>query len=247
MISTKWSRGHLGLSIFEFIFRFYAPAGKPAGFIWGEKSPHYLNYMPQLKQVFPQARFIHSIRDPRDCCLSYKKAWGKSVYRAAESWRERMEAALADSSQMGTDYLAVHYESLLEDPRATLNNICEFLDCEFDPSMTELTRPPEIYGDTGGQLKIVRDNRKKYLTQLTPYQVSRIEEIVYPVARAFGYEMEYDVTFKPVEPRMLKMLMAYDGWASLRFHIRQHGFRHGLFRLYHWHARSKRSGRQLSG
>jgi hypothetical protein len=223
-------------SILECILRFYAPDGRAEDFIWGDKSPHYLTYMPLLKEMLPKARFIHCIRDPRDYCLSHKKVWGKSIYRAAESWRQRMEAALADSHQLGTDYMEVFYESLLEDPRKTLSNICEFLDCEFISSMTELSRSPETLGDTRGQVRIVRDNRNKYLTQLTPSQVMRIEEIVCPVARVVGYELD-DVKFKPVEPQMLKVLTLYDAWTSLRFHVHQYGLRQGLYRLYHWHSR----------
>lgn len=224
-------------SIFECILRFYAPDGRAEDFIWGDKSPHYLNFMPFLKGIFPEARFIHCIRDPRDCCLSFKKAWGKSIYRAAESWRQRVEAALADSRQLGADYVEVFYESLLEDPRKVLVNLCEFLDCEFTPSMTRLTRAPESLGDTKGKAGIVQDNRNKYLTQLTPSQVIRIEEIVCPVASALGYELENDVEFKPVGPQTLKVLTAYDAWASLRFQVRQNGLRQGLSRLYHWHSR----------
>jgi Sulfotransferase family len=224
-------------SILECIFRFYAPDGRAEDFVWGDKSPSYMDYMPLLKEILPKVRFIHCIRDPRDCCVSYKKAWGKSIYRAAESWRQRTEAALEDSHQLGTSYMEVFYESLLEDPQKTLGDVCEFLDCEFMPSMTVLSRSPEAHGDTRGEVRIVRENRKLYLTELTRSQVKRIEEIVCPVARAIGYELENDVEFKPVRPSMLKVLALYDAWASFRFNVHQYGLRQGFHRLYHWHTR----------
>lgn len=225
-------------SIFKFILRFYAPDGRAEDFIWGDKSPHYLNYMPLLKEMYPEARFIHIIRDPRDYCLSNKKVWGKSIYRAAESWRERLESARADSHQLGTDHMEVFYESLLEDPRKVLSHICEFLGCEFIPSMTRLTKPSENLGDAKGQVGILRDNQKKYLTQLSPSQIRRIEEIVYPVAKAIGYEFENNVEFRPLRPLELKMLTLYDGWASLKFRVNQYGPRQGLHLIWYWHSRS---------
>jgi hypothetical protein len=232
IVKTSWN------SIFESINRYYAPDGRDENFIWGDKSPHYLNFMPLLKDIFPEARFLHCIRDPRDFSLSYKKAWGKSIYRAAESWRERMEKGLRDSHQLETDYKEVFYESLLDDPVRELIDICNFLDCEFISSMTELNRAPESLGDTRGQLRIVRDNRNKYLTQLTYAEVRRIEEIVFPVARNLGYKLENDVVFKSVDPLMLKILTISDGWASIKFHINEYGLLKGLSRLFHWHSRS---------
>lgn len=42
---------------------------KPEG-VWGWKFPETLFVMPIVKQVFPQAKFIHLIRDGRNVCLS---------------------------------------------------------------------------------------------------------------------------------------------------------------------------------
>jgi hypothetical protein len=226
-------------SIFEYIFRFYAPNERAEDFIWGDKSPYYLNFMPLLNEIFPNAKFIHSIRDPRDYCLSFKKAWGKSIFRAAENWRVRMEAALSDLDQLSIDYMEVFYESLLEDPRKTLMSVCEFLDCEYISAMTTLTRAPERFGDTGGQVRIVRENRKKFLTQLSPSQIKRVEEIVCHPAKICGYKLENNVDFKPVKPYIYKLLTLYDGWASIMFHINQYGVRYGFRRLFHWHFRSR--------
>ncbi|MDP1558114.1 MAG: sulfotransferase [Nitrosomonas sp.] len=50
---------------------------------WGEKSPMNLQHITALAKVFPNAQFIHIIRDVRDYCLSINKAWGKDMPRAA--------------------------------------------------------------------------------------------------------------------------------------------------------------------
>ena len=38
---------------------------------WGDKTPDYVLYMKDLKKVWPNAQFIHVIRDGRDVALSY--------------------------------------------------------------------------------------------------------------------------------------------------------------------------------
>jgi len=52
---TSWA------SIFETILKYYAPFDRRTGFIWGDKTPGYVNHMPLLKELFPQGRFLHII------------------------------------------------------------------------------------------------------------------------------------------------------------------------------------------
>ncbi len=44
--------------------------------IWGEKTPWHLFWLPQIQRLFPSARIIITIRDPRDILLSYDDRWG---------------------------------------------------------------------------------------------------------------------------------------------------------------------------
>ncbi|HIB89779.1 TPA: sulfotransferase, partial [Candidatus Poribacteria bacterium] len=169
----------------------YAPQEDSNDFIWGDKTPDHLNHMNLLKELYPEARLLHIIRDPRDYCLSMRTTWGKSLYRAADKWRRTLGVARNIGDQYGADYLEVLYESLLEKPAEVLGNICRFLGCKLVPDMISLAKPSEEYGAAKGQIRIVRENQQKYLTQLMPPQIQRIEEIVYPVADAIGYEFQY--------------------------------------------------------
>lgn len=207
-------------SIFESILRFYAPEERSEDFIWGDKSPTYLSHIKLLKEIFPEAKFLHIIRDPRDCCLSTKKTWGKSLYRTAEIWRRRLEKARKDGCRLREDYMEVFYETLIDDPKTVMWSICDFLGCEFIPQMTELKEPSENLGDTKGQAKIVPQNTKKYIVELLSSEIRRIEEIVYPVAKSLPYKLEYDVEFKPLSPLSSYILMFYDGLALIKFYSR---------------------------
>src|SRR5690606_34430729 len=55
--------------------------------IVGDKTPEYITRVPLLAQLFPRAKFVHIMRDPRDYVVSIRKAWGKSLPRAAQRWK----------------------------------------------------------------------------------------------------------------------------------------------------------------
>jgi hypothetical protein len=223
-------------SVFEFILKFYAPEGRDQGFVWGDKTPVYLNHMILLKKYFPEAKFIHIFRDPRDYCLSIKKSSGKSMYRAAEDWREQIQSSLADAPRLAPDYLQISYESLLTNPEEILRRICLFIEVDFNNSMLRPLNTTEKLGDARGQDIIVAGNLRKYKSQLSPDQIKRIEEIVEPIARVLNYEIGKEICFQPLHPYEKRMFTAYDGWMSIKYHISEYGFLLGLYRLIHWHS-----------
>ena len=214
-------------TILEVIFRFYAPIGRAKDFIWGDKTPGYINHIKLLKRLFPKSKFIHIIRDPRDCCLSVKKAWGKSIYRAAERWRQSIEYSHAISIDLNDDYHEIFYESLLKNPEKIMSNICKIIDCEYSSQMITLANPVESFGDTKNSTAIVASNLKKYY-HLSKYKIKRIEEIVCPVAKSLGYKFENDIKFKPLNSFEIKVYKLYDGYASLTSHIREKGLKQGV-------------------
>lgn len=225
-------------SIFGTILRYYSPKKDSNDFIWGDKTPGYLNHMKLLKELYPQARFLHIIRDPRDYALSVKKTWGKSLYRAADTWRHSLQSAHSVGQEIGEDYQEVQYEELITKPEMLLPEICEFLDCEFTSAMLILDQPVENYGDTRGSQEIVSNNLEKYTHELNSTIVKRIEEIVFPIANLLGYTLHYASRYKPLNPIHLKILNLYDGYASVRFHIRERGVILGFMYFFHHHITS---------
>ena len=191
-----------------------------------------LGNMKLLKEIFPEAKFLHIIRDPRDVCLSKKKIWGSNLYRTAELWRLRVEIGQSDGYDLGDDYMELLYENLLEDPEQTMISVCAFLCCNFITAMTELSKPSEDYGGAKGQVRIVKENKNKYLLELSPSEIKRIEEITYPVTKTIPYNFEYDIEFKPLNPLTLKILTFYDGIALLIFYIREKGILQGFMHMY---------------
>ncbi len=110
---------------------------------YGDKTAVYVLSIPMLSTLFPEARFIHVIRDGRDVALSWMvTGWDfgpETVEEAALYWRYHVQRGRRTGSYLGPErYLEVHYEQLVTHPRSVVERLCEFIDLEFDPAM--LTR-----------------------------------------------------------------------------------------------------------
>ncbi|MEM1424022.1 MAG: sulfotransferase [Planctomycetota bacterium] len=103
---------------------------------FGEKTPHHEKRVARIAGLFPRARFIHIVRDPRDVVVSLRReAWWpwRSVQRTARSVRGTLHRQLHNERALGERYLRVRYESLVEDPEGELRRVCAFLGEDFDP------------------------------------------------------------------------------------------------------------------
>ncbi|MDE5117369.1 MAG: sulfotransferase, partial [Trichodesmium sp. St2_bin2_1] len=75
---------------------FQAATRKQGKQYWGDKTPRYIFDIPWLAEAFPQAKFIHIIRDGRDVASSLIKAgWVNNFVKAAYYWQKKVEAGIS--------------------------------------------------------------------------------------------------------------------------------------------------------
>jgi hypothetical protein len=113
--------------------------GKPR---YADKTPKYVKDMARLTDLFPEARFVHIIRDGRDVVLSFKSlTWGPdAAIEAALRWRNWVELGQAAGRDLGPEgYMEVRYEDLAADAPAVLSGVCEFLSLEYSDEMLRYT------------------------------------------------------------------------------------------------------------
>jgi hypothetical protein len=128
------------------VYRAYADShGKER---WGDKTPMYMQHLRTLERLFPDALYVHLIRDGRDAALSFlelpagvvTRTWAHptSARDFACQWRSEIEAARALGSRVGPQrYLEVRYERLVEAPEESLRAICTFAGVPFEPAMLD--------------------------------------------------------------------------------------------------------------
>jgi len=104
---------------------------------YAEKTPMNVIHIPYLSRVFPEARFIHLVRDGRDVALSYLDAdFGvDSVGEAAIYWRRFVRKGRLDGRGLGSRYREIRYEDLLANPEAVLRSLCVFMAIPYHPAM----------------------------------------------------------------------------------------------------------------
>lgn len=103
---------------------------------WGSKIPKALLHVAELAAVYPDAQFVHVIRDGRDSASSQARVHHRSIVQGALMWRTGIRTGRSAGSRLGHErYLEVRLEELLYSPVYQIRRICAFLGEDFDPSM----------------------------------------------------------------------------------------------------------------
>jgi hypothetical protein len=108
---------------------------------WAEKDPTYTLQLPFIAEVFPDAQYIHLIRDGHDVVASFRDRWGyRSAARAARSeWRRYVMAGRALGATLPVDgYHELRYEALVADPEGAARDLLAFLGEPWDAAVLEL-------------------------------------------------------------------------------------------------------------
>ncbi len=121
-----------------------------------EQTPRYLFSLSEIFSVFPNARVINLIRDPRDVMLSQKKkwhtyfhgSWNMPIYEAVRVWAnyhpiligKLWRACVYQAEKFRDDrrVLSVRFEDLVMDPEASVRKICSHVGVAFDELMLDI-------------------------------------------------------------------------------------------------------------
>ena len=135
-VATQLDASDVASGIARIHESYAAAAGKSR---WGHKTPRLVRHWERLARLFPDARFIHLVRDPRAVAASLRSsaAHRNHALAAARRWRLDTGFGLAMERVLGSRALRVHYEDLVRGPEATIRKVCAFLDLAFDRTMLQ--------------------------------------------------------------------------------------------------------------
>ena len=164
--------------------------GKPR---WGDKTPHYVESLPLLAELFPGAKFIHIYRDGRDVARSWTgTTFGPGgLFSAGTKWSRMVRSGRRDGQTLGKRYTEIRYESLLEEPRETMTGVCAFLAEPFaDTVLTRADRTPGYGGRKPRSSKIDASYRFKWRREMPRGERAIVESVAGDLLSELGYELE---------------------------------------------------------
>ncbi|MCB9422221.1 MAG: sulfotransferase [Ardenticatenaceae bacterium] len=170
---------------------------------WVDHTPENISYAHSLLQLFPNARFIHIVRDGRAVAASIMPLdWGpNSIMKTSRWWMRMMSFGLAAEKALGPEIIMqVKYEDLVLEPEPTMRSISQFLGIEYEPAMLHATgfNPPSY---TTRQHKLVGNRPdasvvNRWETKLTSRQIEIFEHQTRDFLSFLGYPLHYGMHAK---------------------------------------------------
>ena len=125
------------------------PAAAPelAGKVFIDKMPLNTVLLPFVAKLFPTAKVLFALRDPRDVvlsCLKQQFAMSAAMYEfctlegSARLYDAVMRLADIYREKLSLDILDTRYEDLIADFEMALRRTCDFLGVAWDASMRDL-------------------------------------------------------------------------------------------------------------
>ena len=182
------------------VFEAYAvERGKPR---WGDKTPLYMQHVPLLERLFPDAMFVHLVRDGRDAALSFlsmprgtmTEGWGhpRDAAGFACQWATEIRSARELGDRLGPkQYAELRYEALVADAAAELRRVCAFAALEYDGAMLGYVGETESARKEHQQRlnEPPRVGVRNWRAEMSPSDVAAFEAVAGDLLDDLGYEV----------------------------------------------------------
>ncbi|MFZ0547488.1 MAG: sulfotransferase [Candidatus Promineifilaceae bacterium] len=166
---------------------------------WGDKTPSYVRYIPQIANIFPNAQFIHIIRDGRDSALSAQKRWGTKKwymdnYYLLKNWEANVQAGRrAGKNLPPSRYLEIKYEDLVQKPREIIEQVCNFLNETFHEDMLEHSKLAQKVITPAGHTEVLRPintrSLERWREEMTPFDNKLANALIGQTLQTFDYPL----------------------------------------------------------
>ncbi len=166
---------------------------------WGEKTPGNLFYADILVEMFPDARFIHLVRDPRAGVSSMMKTtfFPNDIAFNAMSRRKFMRKgrAILEQAVPTSQRLLLRYEDIVTEPEISIRAICDFIGEAFEPAMLSFYKDSSKYMkaeaassfNKAATKPISADMLDKWKKHLSSEQVAMVEAVCRREMQEFKY------------------------------------------------------------
>lgn len=154
---------------------------------WGNNVPKDIFHVEDIVSFYPDAKFFVCVRDVRDFLLSYKNKWKNTGEENADRvrrlyhpvvtsllWKASVKQILRIRNLVPRENLmTIRYESLVQNPKLLVREICRVLGEEFEEDMLNVdeenssfeTGQKGIYSSSVGRWRRLLTNEEVYVAQ----------------------------------------------------------------------------------
>lgn len=170
----------------------------------GDKNPGYAIYTHQLLKIFPEAKFIHIIRDYRDNFVSIRNVDFEIPIPSlvVQKWKYFYNKFNRDSLKKPSVYKVINYETLALNPESEFGKLCDFVGIDYNENVFNfhqkkddiLKQYPKGYIVTYHTSLLQKINTSKigvWKKELSSSQVKIMDLTVGSVAEKSGYVRKY--------------------------------------------------------
>jgi len=173
---------------------------QPRGHLFIDKMPLATVLLPLISKLFPNARILFAVRDPRDVVFScFRRRFGMnsamahflSLESAAAYYDTVMRLGALYRKLLPLDLHLVRYEQLVEDFEGTTRSVSDFIGLDWQTGMADFAAKARTRGiSTPSAAQVARGlNRegqgawRRYRDQMAP-----VLPLLEPWVERFGYE-----------------------------------------------------------
>jgi len=138
--------------------------------------------------LFPDAKYIHLIRDPRDVARSsIAMGWAGNVYYGVDHWlaTEKDWKQLEDKVQEN-QFIQLRFEELILSPERELTLVCDFIGVSYSQKMM-------VYADNSSYSKPDTSLVNQWKRKLSIRDVQYVELKASELMGSLGYELSSDL------------------------------------------------------
>lgn len=123
----------------EFVESIYASTSKDGSIYFLDKTPRYYMIIPEIVELFPDAKFIFLFRNPVHVYASMLTTWGEGTLRRlfhhVEDLKEGPVLLANGYASIKDKAYALRYEEFVQAPKKHLESLLGYLGLEYEKSM----------------------------------------------------------------------------------------------------------------
>jgi len=182
------------------LINYYLSSGDQSIKTIGLKKESYKLLLPRLRAVFPEAKTIAIVRDPRAVALSKMKSiytgsgepFTRSAAKAALQWNEFMRYVEAGKRLYESRFHTIFYEELINRHDESMSSLAQFLGLEIKQKESRYNlheRYSELHSNV--QNPPMRGNDNRWESELSKRQIFVIELLCGSRMQETGYRLQF--------------------------------------------------------